>query len=243
MHSSSPVNITFHPSFQEPQQASLAPAAAVLTIPSPTSSPWGVLPSPWPHLWSSPATPCIMAAKMKTSLRPLQPPQPRMRDSQPLPMETPPLTDPSTAAKTNIPKPVLCWHFLSLIHNCHSFQFINIWTVRHLYPSRLLLANSCFLFSLLGFIGTVKCAQLWCTAVIIYPLLAFHLPPIAILPRSFFFMCHNDLKVFAQESICCQIPASVHSHHSPHFYTGPSLKDLHICIVGHYYHHHHHHYH
>lgn len=50
---------------QEPPRVSRAPAAAVLTILSPTSSPWGALPSPWLHLWSSPATPCTMAVKMK----------------------------------------------------------------------------------------------------------------------------------------------------------------------------------
>lgn len=116
------------PFFQEPQLSSLAPAAAVLTIPLPTSSPWGVLPSPWPHLWSSPATPCITAAKTKTSLRPLQPPRPRMTDSLPLPMETPPQTDPPTTAKTNIPKPVLCWHFFSL-HHCHSKHYMNYQTL------------------------------------------------------------------------------------------------------------------
>lgn len=73
---------------REPLRANQAPAAAVLTIPSPTSSPWGVLPSPWPHLWSSPATPCITAVKTKTLQRPLWPPHPCMtRHPQPLPVE------------------------------------------------------------------------------------------------------------------------------------------------------------
>uniref|UniRef100_A0A7N8YF43 Histone-arginine methyltransferase CARM1 n=1 Tax=Mastacembelus armatus TaxID=205130 RepID=A0A7N8YF43_9TELE len=70
------LNAVLCSSFQEPLQASLVPAAAVLTILSPTSSLWGVLPSPWPHLWSSPATPCIMAAKMKSLQKPLQSPCP-----------------------------------------------------------------------------------------------------------------------------------------------------------------------
>ncbi|KAF7650583.1 hypothetical protein LDENG_00123500 [Lucifuga dentata] len=55
-------------------QGSQAPAAAAPTILSPTSSPWGALPSPWPHPWPSPATPCITAVKMKTLQRPLPPP-------------------------------------------------------------------------------------------------------------------------------------------------------------------------
>lgn len=54
---------------QEPPLVSRAPAAAVPTIPSPTSSPWGALPSPWLRLWLSPATPCIMEARMKTLQR------------------------------------------------------------------------------------------------------------------------------------------------------------------------------
>lgn len=138
------LNVTLCPSFQEPLRASQAPAAAVLTIPSPTSSPWGALPSPWPHLWSSPATPCITAVKTMSWQRPLRPPRPRMtRDPRPL-LSPPPrpstLTDLPTAAKTNIPKPVPCRHFLhlsvTLILLC---SVVTIWTVEpsHIRPDCL----------------------------------------------------------------------------------------------------------
>ncbi|KAM6966397.1 histone-arginine methyltransferase CARM1 isoform 1-T1 [Tautogolabrus adspersus] len=70
----------------EPPRVSRAPATAVLITPSPTSSPWGVRPSPWPRRWSSPATPCTTAVKTKTSKqRPLRPPRPLHEKRSPLP--------------------------------------------------------------------------------------------------------------------------------------------------------------
>lgn len=54
-----------------------------------------------------------------------------------LPQHT--LTEPPTAAKTNIPKPVLCWHFSPCLSpSSSSVQSLTIWTVEHSYPSRLL---------------------------------------------------------------------------------------------------------
>ena len=67
--------------FQERLRARLALAAA-LTTPSQTNSPWAVLPSPWPRLWPSQATQCIMGVKKKLPSIPSQSPPP-MHDETP----------------------------------------------------------------------------------------------------------------------------------------------------------------
>lgn len=188
------LNVILCSSLQEPLQASQASAAAVLTILSPTSSPWGALPSPWPHPWSSPATPCITAVKTKTSQRPLRPPHPRMtRNPWPLPVE--PLSPQPTIhpwlTRQPQPKPIYqnqccagtsspCWSPRSTLFRSSLYERLNaLISVQTLVLTDETSRSSPWID------WDCKRAQPRCTAVIIYPL-----PPstrISIPPPFFFF--------------------------------------------------------
>lgn len=127
------------PSFQDPLRASQASAAAVLTIPSPTSSPWAALPSLWPHLWPSPATPCITAVKTKTLQRPLRPPRPCMTRSPSVPSGAP-LDWPTNRSQNQYTKTSTVLALLPLFVPLILFSvhpYMNGRTLSH--PSRLLL--------------------------------------------------------------------------------------------------------
>lgn len=186
-----------------------------------------------------------MAAKIKTSLRPLQASHPRMTDSQPLPVEIPPLIDPPTTAKTNIPKPVLCWHFLPLTHHCPSKLFSS-----SLYePSDTCIRPDSVL---LKAETTVSFSPSWihrdcemCTAVMhssYLPLPGF--PPSSYLsPSTPFFYVSWWPESVAQILPFLRIYLSPDTSVSPFpqfLYT--SILDfcwkIFICIVGPYYHHH-----
>ncbi len=249
-------NVILCPSFQELLRVSLASAAAVLTILSPTSSPWGALPSPWPHLWSSPAIPCITAVKTKTSQRRLRPPRPCMkRDPRFPPMEplsrpTPPsfVPDwPTNNSQNQYTKtsavlalhPVVC-HPDSTLFSPSLYERLNTLS----YPSRLL--------SLLT--NKTSCFPHWihwdwntCTVEIspmpfwVSTLLPQHVSRSLLSPFCLrFYVSWRSWKCFfklffPQESTRCQIPASVRSYSPLHLLTWPTLK-LFICAVGHLYH-------
>ena len=249
LSSSSVLNANLLSSAQEPQPDSRAQAAVVLTIPSPTSSQWAALPSPWPHLWSSPATPCITAVKTRTPQRPLQPPHPpcMTRDPQPLPVELLSTTLPPTLQPWLIlhsqPKPIYQNQCRAGTPSpCSSTTFYSVQSTRYeLYKrsNTRIRPDSCLANPETSFTpsppGTATHAQLRCTAVITYPppgCSPFLLSQSLHSPYLFFLNVKMIPECFPQYT-CCQIPASVLSHNSPHLCTTSSLKCC-ISVVGHY---------
>lgn len=215
---------------QEPLRVSPAPVAAVLTILSPTSSPWGALPSPWPHLWSSLATPCIMAVKTKTSQRPPMPPHEKNPPSPPQPRL---ITNCSqnqytkTSSVLEIPfcsTPSFCSVESSLDEPLKTL--VSVQTL--VFPKA-----EAFLFPLPHWDCIIWDAQQfiiwppWVSTLLRYVFQSLHLP-------YFLFIAHYldvmtlRVFVFPQESACCQIPTSVRSRGSPHFLTSDA-EAFHLC--------------